>query len=169
MTQGVNFLTLYTKSGQKDYVNSEKEDNSNYEITIRNNIDFILSHFENQHELFPRKIMTSKIDGQVKIGYESDVEKSKIKIFDYFKKSNFIDCKINAFPYNIEHTEIVDLQVKNRTAASFIMIDLDLKDFSDKEKLDKQLKKTQIFLSNSMKNLIQQYYGQEMDIISINR
>jgi len=136
------------------------------EVTIRNNFDYILSHFENPHELFPRNIMTSKTGGRVKIEYESDVQKSKYKIFTYFKLASFIDCKINAFPYNTEYT--LDLEVKNRTAASFIMIDLDLKDFSDKEKLDKQLKKTQIFLSNSMKNLIQQYYGQEMDIISIN-
>ena len=138
------------------------------EEIVRENINFILSHFENQHELFPRTIMTLKTRGQIKIEYESDEQKSKDKILEYFKKSDFIDCKINAFPFNTEHT-IVDFQVKNRTAASFIMIDLDLKDFSDKEKLDKQLKRTQIFLSNSMKKLIQQYYGQEMDIISINR
>src|SRR5919107_4657616 len=92
---------------------------------INKNIDSILSHFENQHELFPRNIMTSKTRGQVKIEYESDVQKSKDKIFEYFKESDFIDCKINAFPYNIEHTA-VDLEVKNRTASSFIMIDLDL-------------------------------------------
>ena len=28
--------------------------------SIKDNIDFILSHFEQQHELFPRTIMTSK-------------------------------------------------------------------------------------------------------------
>src|SRR3954453_1377437 len=112
------------------------------EETIRENINFIVSHFENQHELFPRTIMTLKTRGQRKIEYESDIQKSKDKIFEYFKKSDFIDCKINAFPSNVEHTA-VDFQVKNRTAASFIMIDLDLKDFeNDKEKLDKQLNKT---------------------------
>src|SRR4051794_20389872 len=108
---------------------------------IRENIDFILSHFENQHELFPRTIMTSKTGGQVKIEYESDVQKSKNKIFEYFKQADFSDCKINAFPYNTEHD--LDLEVKNKTTASFIIIDLDLKDFeNNKEKLDKQLKKT---------------------------
>lgn len=90
--------------------------------------------------------MTSKTEGQVKIEYESDVQKSKDKIFEYFKQASFIDCKINAFPFNTEHT-LVDLQVKNRTAASFIMIDLDLKDFGNKEKLDKQLNKTLKMLS----------------------
>jgi hypothetical protein len=86
--------------------------------------------------------MTSKTRGQKKIEYESDIQNSKDKIFEYFKDSGFIDCKINAFPFNTEHTG-VDLEVKNKTAASFIMIDLDLKDFENKskEKLDNQLKK----------------------------
>ncbi len=68
---------------------------------------------------------------------------SKDKIFKYFKDSGFIDCKINAFPFNTEHSG-VNLEVKNKTAATFIMIDLDLNDFENKskEKLDKQLKKT---------------------------
>src|SRR5438270_12044041 len=90
------------------------------EETIRENINFILSHFENQHELFPRTIMTLKTRGQRKIEYESDIQISKEKIFEYFKKSDFTDCKINAFPFNAEHT-IVDFQVKNRIAASFII------------------------------------------------
>src|SRR3954454_2498253 len=97
---------------------------------IQDNIDFILSHFEGQHELFPRTIMSSKTGGQVNIEYESDIQKSKDKIFEYFSKASFTDCKINAFSFNTEYT-LVDLEVKNRIAASFIMIDLDLKDFSD--------------------------------------
>lgn len=113
---------------------------------MRDNIDYILSHFENQHKTFPRTIMTSKTGGQVKIEYDSDVQKSKDKVFNYFRQASFADCKINAFPSNTEHTS-VELQVKNRTAASFIMIDLDLKDFENKEKLDKQLKKTLKLLS----------------------
>jgi hypothetical protein len=87
--------------------------------------------------------MTSKTGGQLKIEYESTIQNSKDRIFEYFKDSGFIDCKINAFPFNTEHTG-VDLEVKNKTAATFIMIDLDLKYFENKskEKLDKQLKKT---------------------------
>ncbi len=104
--------------------------------------DFIISHFEGQHELFPRTIMTSKSGGKVVIEYESNVELSKDKVFNFFKKANFMDCRINAFPHNTEYT-IVDFEVKNKTAATFIMIDLDLKDFTNsREKLDLQLKKT---------------------------
>ena len=62
-------------------------------------------------------------------------------MFDYFKQADFTDCKINAFPYNTEYTG-VDLDVKNKTAATFIMIDLDLRDFDSKEKLDSHLKKS---------------------------
>ena len=118
---------------------------------IQDNIDFILSHFEHQHELFPRMIMTSKTGGQVKIEYESDIQKSKDKIFGYFKQASFIDCKINAFPFNTLHS--IDIEVKNKTTASFIMIDLDLKDFKgNREKLDKRLKKTLDNLSHNLHN-----------------
>lgn len=112
----------------------------NYTL-IQKNIDFILSHFEWQHELFPRTIMTSITRGQIKIDYESNVQICKDKIFDYFKDADFTDCKINAFPYATSHS--IGIEVKNKTAASFMMIDLDLKDFkASKEKLDKLLKKT---------------------------
>jgi Primase X len=110
-------------------------------VSVRNSIDFVLSHFEGQHELFPRTIMTAKTKGQKKIEHETDVQAAKDKVFDYFKQADFKDCKINAFPYNIEHTG-VDFEVKNKTAATFIMVDLDLKDFGSRDKLDNQLKKT---------------------------
>ena len=112
------------------------------ERTIYEGIRYILSHFEKQHELFPRTIMTSKTGGQIKVEYESDIQNSIHKIFNVFKESSYSDCKINGFPYNTQYTHI-DLDIKNRTAASFIMIDLDLQDFShDKKKLDVTLKKT---------------------------
>ena len=98
----VDFFTLYTKSVQEDSV--KPDESYKDEVTVRNNFDYILSHFENPHELFPRNIMTSKTGGQVKIEYESDVQKSIDKIFTYFKLASFIDCKINAFPYNTEYT-----------------------------------------------------------------
>ncbi|MGN6349443.1 MAG: DNA primase noncatalytic subunit PriX [Candidatus Nitrosocosmicus sp.] len=117
---------------------------------IQSSIEFILSHFENQHELFPRTIMTFKTKGQKKINYESDIQNCKDKIFAFFKQASFKDCKINAFPFNSEHTGI-ELQVKNKTKASFIMIDLDLNDFeggNKKEKLNNQLNRTIRNLSN---------------------
>ena len=103
---------------------------------IKHNIEFILSHFQGQHKLFPRTIMTARTKGQKVIEYHTDEQKSKDTIFDYFKLAKFMDCKINAFPYNTAHS--IDFDVKNKTAATFIMIDLDLNDFqNNKQKLDK--------------------------------
>ncbi len=122
------------------------------DLEIERGLDFILSHFEHQHELFPRTIMTSQTVGQIKIEYESNFQNSKDKILKYFKKSSYIDCKINAFSYNTEHS--IELEIKNKTAATVIMIDLDLKDFdNNQEKLDKQLTKT-------MNNLNRKFNGE---------
>lgn len=107
---------------------------------IKRNIMFILSHFKHQNELFPRTIMTSKIGGQKVIYYKTDIQGSINQIYDYFKEANFVDCRINGFPFITEYS--IDLQIKNRTPADFFMIDLDLKDFESKEKLDSILKKT---------------------------
>ncbi len=67
-------------------------------------------------------------------------QNNKHQVFSYFKEANFRNCKINTFPYNIEH--ILDFEIKNKTAASFIMIDLNLNDLGEKESLGKQLNKT---------------------------
>ena len=102
--------------------------------------------------MFPRTIQTFRTKGQVKIEYESDVI-SKRKMLEYFKQAGFKDCKINAFPYDTEYTRF-DLEVKNITAATFIMIDLDLKgpEKKDKERLDMHLKKTLDNLSKGFHN-----------------
>ncbi|MDQ6723772.1 MAG: hypothetical protein M3Z01_05855 [Thermoproteota archaeon] len=119
------------------------------ERTIFEGIKFILSHFEKQHVIFPRTIMTFDTKGQVKVEYGSPLQNSINKIFNMFKESNYYDCKINGFPYNSrqQDTNNINLNVKNKTpsasSASFIMIDLDLQDYShDKKKLENVLDKT---------------------------
>jgi hypothetical protein len=107
---------------------------------IKDNIDFVLSHFEGQHELFPRSILTGKQRIWKVIDFYSDEQKSKDRIIESFRESGFIDCRINAFPHITQHR--IDVDVKNKTAATFIMIDLDLKNFDNKIKLDNQLTKT---------------------------
>lgn len=62
-----------------------------YQNLIKENIDFILSHFKGQYELFPRPILTGKNRSWEIIGYESDEQKSKDRIFESFRKSNFRD------------------------------------------------------------------------------
>lgn len=60
----------------------------------------------------------------------------------YYSHAEFIDCRINAFPHNT-HYQSLDLEVRNRTAASLIMLDLDLRDFDNiRLKLDNELKRT---------------------------
>jgi len=68
------------------------------------------------------------------------VQNNKDRIFESFRKFGFIDCTINAFPHNTHRR--IDVDVKNKTAATFIMIDLDLKDFDSKKRLNNQLRKT---------------------------
>ncbi len=99
-------------------------------------IDFVLSHFQDQLDLFPRKMMTFKSNGQFSITSKED-------IFERCRQSNFIDCRVNAYPEYTEYKGIV------RQPPNFIFIDLDLKQFDDDiRRLNLALKKT---LSNMKK------------------
>jgi len=68
------------------------------EISIEDNIDFILSHFKDQLQLYPRKIMVSDF-GKFSIS-------NKIDLLSTYKRSNFIDCKINAYPEFVQYKGI---------------------------------------------------------------
>jgi hypothetical protein len=95
---------------------------------ISESLNFILNHL--QEPIFPRKIMTRDLGYQVEIF-------NKQEALHYFKSSIYEDCRINAYPSFTEYEGI------NRTPISFLMIDLDLKNFSTKEKLlEKALNKT---------------------------
>jgi hypothetical protein len=74
------------------------------------------------------------------IGYQVEVF-NKEEALEYFKDSNYGDCRINAYP------SFTDYHGINRTPISFLMVDLDLKDFADEKKkgkavLDRVLNKT---------------------------
>ena len=98
------------------------------ENLIETNLDFIIEHLSDP--IFPRTIMTKAL------GYQKEVF-NKHELLAYFKASDYKDCRINAYPAYTEYRGI------NLTAPSFIMIDLDLKDFElSIEKLDKILNKT---------------------------
>jgi hypothetical protein len=92
---------------------------------VESGLDFILSHF--QEPIFPRKIMTKQL------GYQVEVF-NKEEALEYFKGSNYEDCRINAYPTFTEYHGI------NRTPISFVMVDLDLKDFVDEEDSKKKEK-----------------------------
>ncbi len=94
---------------------------------ISENVDFILSHF--QEPLFPRKIMTKRL------GYQKEVF-NKEELLKYFESSDYEDCRINAYP------PFTNYQGINRVPPSFVMIDLDLRDFDNVQiNLDKGLDK----------------------------
>ncbi|MGC1133800.1 MAG: DNA primase noncatalytic subunit PriX [Nitrososphaeraceae archaeon] len=95
------------------------------ENLIETNLYFILEHLSGP--LFPRTIMTKAL------GYQKEVF-NKHELLTYFKASNYHDCRINAYPAYTEYKGI------NLIAPSFIMIDLDLKDFE--LSIDKILNKT---------------------------
>ena len=63
---------------------------SNRKKEIEIGLDFILSHLE-EPTIFPRTIMTKKL------GYQRIVY-SKESALEHFIESDFIDCRINAFP-----------------------------------------------------------------------
>jgi hypothetical protein len=97
-------------------------------VDKENLIALILGHLSDP--LFPRTIMTKAL------GYQKEVF-NKHELLTYFKASNYQDCRINAYPAQIEYRGI------NLTAPSFIMIDLDLKDFEYSiDRLDRVLNKT---------------------------
>lgn len=75
-------------------------------------IDFVLSHFKGQELLFPRSIMTFKTNGQVFVD-------TKDQMIKYFQEVNFVDCRINGYPYHFEKDT-------GKLYPSFIFIDLDL-------------------------------------------
>ena len=111
--------------------NATDHDN-NIHRKVEDSLDFILSHFE--EPLFPRKIMTKQLGYQVEIFNKQEAS-------EHFKSSNYEDCRINAYPSFTEYHGI------NRTPISFLMVDLDLKDFADETKrgkaeLDRVLNKT---------------------------
>jgi Primase X len=99
---------------------------------VQYGLDFILNHF--QEPIFPRKIMTKDL------GYQLEIF-NKQEALEYFKGSRYEDCRINAYPPFTEYQGI------NRTPISFLMVDLDLKDFggpeakNTKKSLEKSLNK----------------------------
>jgi Primase X len=76
------------------------------------------------------------------LGYQVEVF-SKEEALEYFKSSNYEDCRINAYPSFTEYKGI------NRTPISFLMVDLDLKDFEGEEE-DSSRKKGKMSLEKAL-------------------
>jgi len=91
---------------------------------VSENLDFIQSHF--REPLFPRKYHDQS-------SWLSEGGVQRKGTLEYFRESNYEDCRINAYPSFIKYDGI------NRIGPSFLMIDIDLKDFASKDKLDRSL------------------------------
>jgi Primase X len=86
------------------------------------NLDFILSHFEDA--IWPRKISTKTTQNKQILVF------NKEEALTRFRQANFIDCRINAYPDYTEYNGI------NRQAPNFIFAELDKSTF----KTDRALK-----------------------------
>jgi hypothetical protein len=113
-------------------INDDEEDNR-----MRESLDFILSHL--QEPIFPRKIMTKDLGYQVEIF-------NKQEALVYFKSSRYEDSRINAYPSFTNYHGI------NITPISFLMVDLDLKDFGGDSK-KKERKLLERALSKTLQNI----------------
>lgn len=121
---------------QQQQVSPIRSFEANTDKNIETGLDFILSHFFLEEDpLFPRKISTYKSENK------QFPVRSKEEIINSFVDSNFVDCKINAYPYYL--TEYKWIQ---RYKPDFIFIDLDRNDFET----DKSFK---LALSNTLRNI----------------
>jgi len=80
-------------------------------VSEENGIDFILTHLE--EPLFPRTISTYRSEGRQ---FEVFSKEEMIKAFE---QSDFLDCRVNAYPSYTEYKGI------NRQPPNFLFIDLD--------------------------------------------
>jgi hypothetical protein len=92
---------------------------------IETGLNFILSHLE-QPVILPRTIMTKKL------GYQRKVY-TKERALEHFIESDFIDCRINAFP---------SLKEGATWKPELLFIDLDLLNFNSEKAFNVALNKT---------------------------
>jgi hypothetical protein len=78
------------------------------------------------------------------MGYQLEVF-NKEEALRYFKTSEYKDCRINAYHSYTEYHRI------NRTPVSFLIVDLDLKDFG-REKISKKL---ELFLEKALSKTLE--------------
>jgi hypothetical protein len=85
-------------------------------------LDFILSHLS--EPIWPRTVSTKATDGR------QVIVNSHEEALAYFKAANYLDCRINAYPFWRPSILSDFLGIKNTVPPNFIMIDLDLSNFN---------------------------------------
>jgi hypothetical protein len=101
-------------------------------VSEENGIDFILNHLK--EPLFPRTISTYRSEGRQ---FEVFSKEEMIKAFE---QSDFLDCRVNAYPSYTEYKGI------NRQTSNFLFIDLDKYSF-------KTERAHRIALTNTLRNI----------------
>jgi hypothetical protein len=129
-------LTLQQQQVSKSKIVSATEEE------IENGLDFLLSHFE-QPVIFPRNMMATELINQKKYQHFKIVY-SKEETLSHFKKYNFVDCRINAFP---------SLKEGVTWKPELLFIDLDLADFKSIKSLELALNKTKKNIQESLNGI----------------
>jgi hypothetical protein len=129
-------------------INNLQTNNSERKQKVTEGINTILSLFSHvkQQRIFPRTIMTGAARYQVVVNSVEEMMKK-------FEETNFEDCRINAYPAFLNDTEEKDYENGvnlDLFAPNILFIDLDEKDFSTKQDLDKIVNK---ILKNISKTL----------------
>lgn len=100
-------------------------ENQERETQVKEDIDFLFSHFEGRQRLFPRKMSTFTSNGKQFTVYNEE------QILDACIQSNFLDCRLSAYPV---------LEDELLQAPNLIFIDLDLQ--SNLKELERDLERT---------------------------
>ena len=108
---------------------------------IENGLNFIIEHFDPTILYFPRTIMTRKSNGQIVIY-------AKEEALQYFKESEFHDCRVNAYRYSPSPS----FNSIEQWIPALLFIDIDKSDF----KSDRSCK---LALSNTLKNIQEKLGG----------
>ena len=130
---------------------------------IEKGLNFILSNLE-EPIIFPRTIMTKKL------GYQKIVS-SKEEALEHFIESNFIDCRINAFPALKEGVTwmpellFIDLDLSNFNSKKTLQVILDKTIKNIKEKLDNNAHPTVLWSGNGYHIILPVYCPIELERI----
>jgi hypothetical protein len=106
-------------------------------LKVKEGINFILSHFEGRQPLFPRKMSTLLSNGRQFTVYDQK------QILHECIKANFIDCRINAYPIQMDSGLL--------QAPNVIFIDLDL--IPSDNNYQKSLEKINRILNKILRNI----------------
>ena len=110
-------------------------------ITLEEGLDYILSHFEGQR-LWPRAISTKTTEGRQVV--VNSIEEALAR----FTQSDFLDCRISAYPLPSEVSSFVGVNLD--IAPSIVMIDLDRETFKTQRAFEMALFRTLKKISNML-------------------